>query len=262
MLPFESINNIHLARVARIETPPAAIFYTLIKQGDGKFDAFYRCRYDEQVLGRCIIDPKTWTIIQDSGPVCAGEDPRSFSHRGVDYVVDNSLGGGSLIVPNEGYKRCKLPSKGKNLSLISCGSTLLCIEWLKPLSVLSTTESPYPETWKRIKQGRADPDYSFRGGTPGYETPAPGVFIGFGHRTIIENGVVQHTPFAWRLAAEPGVSVSTAPVEGNFDRAITDPTCVIDHDGRLFLVTAESHGPWFGDMQEFFTCIYEIQSKC
>jgi hypothetical protein len=265
ILPFNDIQGIRLDPVARVKTPDGAIFYTLVQhEGVGDpptFEAFYRHRYDGRVLGKCIIDPDTWAITHDSGPVCPGEDPRSFSHRGTDYLIDNSWGASCLIVPKDDFKRCLLPSKGKNLLLVSHGDSLLCIEWLEPLNVLETTETPYPDTWRRIKKGREASDFSFRGGTPGYTTTAKGVYIGFGHRTTLVNGVVAHTPFAWRLLVddENGPSIQITPVKGRFDRVITDPTCVISHRGRFFLVTAESHMPWFGGMHEFFTCIYEIQ---
>lgn len=218
-LPFDSITNIHLDRVARLPTPEGAIFYTLIKRENG-FEAFYRQRYNKQVLGRCFIDPNTWTITDDLGPVCAGEDPRSLRHRDVEYLIDNSLGASSLIVPKDEYKSCRLPSRGKNLSLVSHGDTLVCLEWLRPLSVLATEESPYPETWKRIKRTSSgtkwvsgEPDYTLRGGTPGYETPVKGVYIGFGHRTTDTNGVV-HTPFAWRLDVDSlNVAISQSLID-------------------------------------------------
>ncbi|GAQ91107.1 Serine/Threonine protein kinase [Klebsormidium nitens] len=185
---------------ARVPTPPGAIFYTLRSDATGMFDSFYRLRYDQRALGRCLIDPSSWTIMHDFGQTCPGEDPRCISHRGTDYLLDNTWGSSSLIVPADNFKVCKLPSKGKNLSLISHGDELLCIEWLRPLTVLSTSESPYPDTWRRTRARKEIPDYSLRGGTPGYKTPVDGVYVGFGHRTTAgPKGEVKHTPFAWRL---------------------------------------------------------------
>ena len=257
--PTTNIKGIRLERVARIPTPEAAVFYTLKELNDGTFEAFYRQRYDTQVIGRCLIDPTTWNIIEDHGAVCPGEDPRSLTHQGIDYLVDNSWGSSSLIIPEDDYRVCRLPSKGKNLTLISHGRELLCIEWLRPLSILSTIASPYPENWKRLGRERANDDYTLRGGTPGYGTPKEGVYVGFGHRTIASLENVTHTPFAWRLDCAQW-ELLVEDVAGKFERPITDPTCVIQHDGRLFLVTAESHLPWFGRVQEFFTCVDEIKT--
>jgi hypothetical protein len=257
MLPTDCIDHIKLTRVARIKTPPGAIFYTLRTTENGLFDAFYRLQYNQQMLGRCKIDPTDWSIVQDMGKTCIGEDPRCLSHRGIDYVIDNSWGNSSLIVPADDFRRCKLPSKGKNLSLIAHGDQLLCIDWLFPLTVLSSTESPYPESWTTLKRKRSPVDYELRGGTPGYKTSVDNVYVGFGHRTTTTSASVRHTPFVWRLDVD-NWQVTFAEVDIHLERAITDPTCIIRHNGKFYLVTAESHLPWFG-VQEFFTCIYELQ---
>lgn len=258
VLPIDRIDKVSASLVARVPTPEGAIFFCLSEGLDGSFEAFYRKQYNEQTLARCTIDPKSWTISRDAGAVCPGEDPRTFAHRGVRYVVDNSWGQSSLIVPDEDFRSCRLPSKGKNLTLIPHGDALLCIEWLRPLTVLTTSESPYPETWHRLKRKASDErDTSLRGGTPGYRTPTEGIYIGFGHRTVQDASGVTHEPFAWRLDTVSW-SLSTAAVDATFERRITDPTCVIQHEGKFFLVTPESHHPWFGGMQEFYTCVYQL----
>lgn len=258
MLPTDSIGGIKLTRVARIATPPGAVFYTLRKAENGLFDTFYRLRYNQQLLGRCEIDPTDWSIVRDSGKTCIGEDPRCFTHRGVDYVIDNSWGSSGLIAPAMDFRRCQLPSKGKNLSLISHGEQMLCIEWLKPLTVLSSEDAPFPETWQAVKRARDSADYELRGGTPGYKTNRTNVYVGFGHRTISTTASVRHIPFVWRLDVER-CQITFAQVDIHCERSITDPTCIVQHGERFYLVTAESHRPWFGEIQEFFNCVYEIQ---
>ncbi|GAQ89841.1 Serine/Threonine protein kinases [Klebsormidium nitens] len=227
-----------MRNTARVPTPPGTIFYILRSDATGMFDSFYRLRYDQRILGRCLIDPRGWTIVHDFGQTCPGEDPRCISHKGTDYLLDNTWGSSSLIVPADNFRPCKLPSKGKNLSLISHGDELLCIEWLRPLTVLSTTESPYPDTWRRVRARKESPDYSLRGGTPGYKTPVDDrVYVGFGHRTTAgPKGEVKHNPFVWRLDVKSW-QMSFAEVEAQLERAITDPTCVVQHDGRFYLQT-------------------------
>jgi hypothetical protein len=260
LLPTDRIEGISAKLVAQIPTPPCSVFYSLKQFESGPFEAFYRRAYNSRILGRCIVDPDAWKILADDGAVCYGEDPRVLSHGHDDYVMDNTWDSSGLIIPDNAYERFPLPSRGKNLTLISAQETLLCVEWLRPLNVLSASVIDGNDTvWTRIAcRDRSERDIWCRGGTPGYLTPKEGVFVGFGHQTLEDGRTVAHKPFAWRL--DTGTwDLQTQEVDPRaFSWKITDPTSVVERGGRYFLITAESQLPWFGPLQDLATRVYEL----
>lgn len=256
----KNLKDITLKHVARIPTSENSVFYALKHAStiSNVREAFYRSQYDKRLLGRCFISLDQWSIIRDDGPIAIGEDPRVFEHDGVEMILDNTWGDSRLLLPNDRFKILQLPTNGKNLTLISHGSTTYCIEWFKPLRVHSCDdlEGGSWETKLARTQGQ---NLEYRGGTPGYATRDKSVYFGMGHRTIESAGLTTHCPFFWLLNVKNwNLTVADYGDEGIFSNNIVDPTCIVQHNDRYYLLTAESQRPWFGATQDFATNVYEI----
>lgn len=91
----------------------------------------------------------------------------------------------------------------------------------------------------------------------GYPCTEEGVYFGFGHKTTQDGSVTRHVPFLWILDTD-GWTVTTKDLDAPcFAHALVDPTSVVMHAGKTFLITAESEMPWF-QPQEYHTCIYRM----
>ena len=195
-------------------------------------------------------------MLRDDGAVAVGEDPRCFRFAGRSYVTDNTWGASALLDEWNGYAREELPSDGKNYTLVPLEEEgrLLCIEWLSPLTVWERGAAP--GGWRLLWAADGPGDAGLRGGTPGYPCGG-GRFYGFGHRTIGAGWDVRHVPFAWTLdVSGEAPALETRPLGGS-RAAIVDPTCVVERDGRRYLITAESDRPWFVP-QRYRTNVYEL----
>lgn len=258
-LPSRSaLEKLKLQFVARMVTPKYAIFYALRKlDGIDLFEAHYRMGFDQNRIGRCYISPKTWCIIKEEGFVAEGEDPRVFTSDGKNFVMDNTWGNASLLDQSNRYDRIKLNSTGKNLTIIPDGGRTLMVEWFKPLRV-HETQDLVKNMWTPKILRHQDPDLSYRGGTPGYRCAEKSHFYGFGHRTLLDEKTI-HRPFLWILnTANWKVETSDLDTCDCFSNNIVDPTSVVEHNNKLYLVTAESYLPWFTKQQEYYTCVYKI----
>jgi hypothetical protein len=254
----ESLPRVRFEYETTLATEPLSVFYSMRTiEGINMLEAYYRVRYDWRALGRCYVSPDTWKIIRRSdGPVALGEDPRTLSHMGKNYVVDNTWGCSALLCPDQNFRRIMLPSSGRNYTLISHGSKVLCVEWMKPLRV-HECEDLHLGVWNLVISQNKDPDVSYRGGTVGYPCIEEGVYFGFGHKTTQNGSVTRHVPFLWILDTN-GWTVTTKDLDAPcFAHSLVDPTSVVMHAGKMFLVTAESEMPWF-QPQEYHTCIYRM----
>jgi hypothetical protein len=252
-----SLSDLTVQYEMSLAAAPQSIFYSMRKmEGMNVLESYYRLRYDWRALGRCYVSPDTWRVIKWSdGPVTVGEDPRMFHHGGKTYVLDNSWAASALMCPDEGFRRIGLPSNGKNYTLISHGSSVLCVEWFRPLRVHECTDLEKGE-WKLKIMRDSDSDISFRGGTVGYLCKEAGIYFGFGHKTDIGESV-RHVPYLWILDANKW-TITTKIIDAPcFANAIVDPTSLVMHDGKLFMVTAESQLPWF-QPQDYHTRIYSV----
>jgi hypothetical protein len=264
-VPESALDNVRLRFVSTIPTAKKSIFYSLKpepNEATGLYEAYYRTRFDSMSIGKCHIAPRFWRIVFDEGHVASGDDPRFVSHGENSFVQDNTWGNSRLLDVDDHYKAYRLPSDGKNLTIVPAGNPLYCLEWMKPLRVMMLPDpitKGYDGAWVR-KISRSDGvDLSFRGGTPGYETTEKGIFLGMGHKTSEIRGRVVHRSFFWRLDTRRWkLTTHDLDVDGLFTNAIVDPTSVLQYDGRFYVITAESQNPWFTEMQDYVTNIYEI----
>ncbi len=144
--------------------------------------------------------------------------------------------------------------EGKNLTYLSDAGVLYQVRWFYPLEMYC-----FDENIKRtflVYRSAGESDNKYRGGTPGYATAVKGEFVGFGHYTITENGVLRHLPFVWKLNVYT-MHLETRLLEVQPLANIMDPVGVVCLDHRYYLITAESDWAWFCD-QDYITRVWEI----
>ncbi|GAQ91716.1 hypothetical protein KFL_008380065 [Klebsormidium nitens] len=198
------------------------------------FEAHYRMGFDQNRIGRCYISPKTWCILKEDGFVARGEDPRVFFSDGKPFVMDNTWGDASLLDQYKRYDRIRLPSTGKNLTIVPDEGRTLMVEWFKPLRVHETRDLA-KDMWTPKIMRHENADLSYRGGTPGYSCAEKNHFYGFGHRTSMDEKV-RHRPFLWILdTAKWKVVTSDLDNCDCFSNNIVDPTSVVEHGGKRYL---------------------------
>jgi hypothetical protein len=245
----------------RIKTVEHSIFYSLINNDDNTITG-----YGRQLLFNNVGDDytkqvtldDTFTIIEDNDIRLKCEDPRVFIHNGIRYVVDNFFCKIRLYdTVNKKYIPVRLP--GKNFSFISHNNELYFIYIYKPFLLfkinLETTEITQVEVDNLGKQ-----NLEYRGGTPGYKL-SDNIYYGYGHRTYNKGNVLLHDIFYWTVDFNydnPHFEIVDIPKPKNALN-ISDPTCVIEVNNKMYLITAESEKGW-EYKQDYVTNVYEIQT--
>lgn len=254
--------------VKRIETTKDSIFYSFINYKD-ELIGFGRKHYkNENKIKKIKIDER-FNVIEDKmdeKETFDGEDPRCFLHENKLYITDNLLNN-TKIYDYENKKHIKIHSNGKNLSFISYNNVLYFIHSTKPFR-LYKTNCIDGKSVHLITNPKYISDLRYRGGTPGYPFKQnPKKFYGFGHITYdkrIENDkVLTHDIFLWIVDFtkhnNPSIEVRDIQKPENA-KNICDPTCVIEINNKLYLVTAETEHAWFCE-QDYITNVYEIVDK-
>ena len=245
----------------RIVTPKYSIFHSFVKGNDG-FVGYCRRRYNERISTKVQLDETNCDESRTHKKVqtLKAEDPRCFYHLGKFYVIDNTMHDVHIIEESR-KQRVKIKLDGKNFSFISHNGLLYLIHYLHPLHLYIVDACTGDVT--SVSQSDDDIDLEYRGGTPGYKIKDD-VYIGFGHRTYIIDDKLIHDPFQWTITFPSSSDgppfldlkqIDKPPMALN----ICDPTCVIEHDTALYLVTAESDVAWFTDNQDYITNLYKIE---
>lgn len=262
ILPIDDIESVDLVFEKRIKTKKNSIFYSLIPTEDG-FLGIYRDHFFSNQLNAVLLD-KRLKIVQDFELSTIGEDPRTFKHGPSYYVTDNTYCENKIYtLINKKTPILKLQygpknkdsnfPKGKNPTYISSENALYLISWFYPLELYRFNKTL--SKVEKIYQGNDRHDNRFRGGTPGYATQTKGEFVGFGHYTVEEDGILKHQPFLWKF------NLRTKTVETkvlhDLGSTIFDPVCIIQMDGDFYLISAESEHPWFVE-QDYMTRIWKI----
>ena len=254
--------------IKRIETKEHSIFYSFIHYKD-EIIGFYRKHYGSGHKVNKIKIDEEFNIIEDNDETFNGEDPRCFIHeeryqnseynKDTLYVTDNYVDKQQLYnYENKSYIRIKY--RGKNLSFISHKNTMYFIYKTKPFLLCKL----YPTCGvaKEIEtDGSNEKDLVYRGGTPGYRFKKnENKYYGFGHKTYDDsNNILKHDIFLWIVDFtndKPSIKVTDVEKPPNA-KNICDPTCVIEINNKLYMVTAESDEAWFLD-QDYVTNVYEI----
>lgn len=216
-----------------------------------------RRHYSNERLIKFMLLNNDFDILKDDEQLLeCGEDPRCFYHNNEIYIQDNYWDDMHLINCSKSEK-VKIDIPGKNISFISHQGKLYFIHYMCPFTLYEfcyDTGEIFPID---VYQHNFS-DYEYRGGTPGYKL-CDNIYYGFGHRTYTADDYLKHDIFYWEVdfsKDKPYIYIA------NIDQPpgslnICDPTSVIEINDKSYLVTAESHYPWFED-QEYFTNIYEI----
>jgi len=245
----------HFEFVKRLKTTKNSIFYSFIHYND-KILAVGRRKYDERVIKFMLVD-RNFDVLKDNEQfLIRGEDPRCFYHNGEIYIQDNYWNDMYLINLSKQLMQ-KVDVYGKNISFISHNSRLYFIYYMCPFVLYEyciETGEIFPIN---VHQDYYD-NFQYRGGTPGYKL-CDNVYYGFGHRTYEKENEMYHDVFYWEVTFggdKPFIEIWNIQQPPN-SLKICDPTSVIEMDGKFYLITAESHRPWFQD-QEYETNIYQI----
>jgi hypothetical protein len=250
----------------RIETTKNSIFYSFIHYKN-EIVGFGRNHYDSENKIKKIKIDESFNIIEDNNETFEGEDPRCFIHKETLYVTDNYLNRQKLY-DYENKKFIKINSRGKNLSFISHNDNLYFIYLTQPFTLynMNVIDGSVQSVITKNNYSR-NPEY--RGGTPGYKFKTnPNKYYGFGHRTYNKRimstnnksiPILIHDIFLWIVDfTNKNPSIIVVDIEKPQDaKNICDPTCVIEINNKLYLVTAESEHSWFCE-QDYITNVYEI----
>jgi hypothetical protein len=244
--------------VKRIETTKDSIFYSFIHYKN-EILGFGRKHYnnDENKIKMIKVD-ESFNIIEDNNQTINGEDPRCIIHKGNLYVTDNYFNK-QKIYDYENKKYINIRITGKNLSLISHKDEMYFIHSTKPF-VICKLNMNNEKIERLVTKQIFDVNSEYRGGTSGYCLKKfPNIYYGFGHRTYHKNDVLMHDIFLWIVDftnEQPSIRVIDVEKPKNA-KNICDPTCVIEINNKLYLVTAESDKAWFCE-QDYITNVYEI----
>jgi len=259
----DHINIDNYKFLQRINTPPDSIFYSfLLDDKKRHWVGWGRQKYDENQSQAVQLDFnfKLTSLIADN---ITAEDPRILSHHGHTYVVDNTHNHIRLYDTDEKkYYDIDLP--GENFTFLSYRDKLYMIYNMIPFSMYQITLgekviiNKYPIS---DNQNIQSTEIYYRGGTPGYASDHnPHFYYGFGHKTYTTDDILMHDPYLWTFNfITKQFNIIDLPKPKNCLN-ITDPTCVISHEGKKYLITAESDKPWFVN-QDYVTNIYEILSS-
>lgn len=237
-----------------IDKTDASIFYSIIKYNNIIY-CFRRKYLDmtKRVIDVLIMD-NNLNIKSYSSYKYRGEDPRSFIHNKVLYLVDNYYNDNHLINVNNN-KYLKLKIDGKNLTFISHNDKIFVIYRMKPFILYEM--SLLNGDFTKIIEDRTECNDEYRGGTPGYYK-TENIYYGFGHRTHYIKNKLIHDIFMWELDLNSGPKLKITDIEKpTIAKNICDPVSIIEIDNIKYLITAESDLPWF-EKQEYITNCYKI----
>jgi hypothetical protein len=243
--------------VKRIDTEKNSIFYSFIHYNN-EILGFGRKHYDAKVhLIKKIKIDNEFNIIEDNNETFQGEDPRCFIHKTKLYVTDNFVDKQQLY-DYENKTFISVKNHGKNASFISHKNNLYYIHRMKTFELNKIyLECGYAAI---IKVEKNENNFQYRGGTPGYRFKnEENKYYGFGHRTYYDNDVLKHDVFLWIVDftnEKPYITIKDVPKPPN-SKNICDPTSVIEINGKLYMITAESERAWFYE-QDYITNVYEI----
>ena len=136
---------------------------------------------------------------------------------------------------------------------------LYFIHFIKPFNLYTFNIEDGKITQIKVDDDKLRYNYEYRGGTPGYKLNE-NTYYGYGHRTYNKNNNLIHDIFKWIVYFEnnklPRISHFDIKQPNN-SKNICDPTSVIEHNNKKYLITAETDKPWFCD-QDYITNVYEI----
>jgi hypothetical protein len=243
--------------IKRINTTSNSIFYSLIKKNDVIL-AFGRRHYGpERVIKKIILDAE-FNIIEDNNINFIGEDPRCFDFNNKIYVLDNYLND-MYLIDYDIMKYIKINISGKNISFINHNNVLYFIHYIKPFELYTFDIETGIITKVEVDDDKYDYNYEYRGGTPGYKLK-DNVYYGFGHRTYMQNNILNHDIFYWNVVFDNNKlpKIIHYNIEQPFNsKNICDPTSIIEINNKKYLITAETEYPWFCE-QDYITNVYEI----
>jgi hypothetical protein len=243
--------------VKRVDTKKNSIFYSFIHYNN-EILGFCRKHYGQELrLTKNIKIDDKFNIIEDNNETFCGEDPRCFIHNKKLYVTDNYLDKQKIYdYDNKTFINIKI--HGKNSSFISHKNTLYYIHRMMPFALYKI----YTECERSLKINveQNENNFEYRGGTSGYRfKKEENKYYGFGHRTYNNNNILKHDVFLWIVDftnENPSIIIKDLPKPPN-SKNICDPTCVIEINGKLYMVTAESDSAWFCE-QDYVTNVYQI----
>ncbi len=241
--------------VKQINTSKDSIFYSFIHYNN-EILGFGRKHYKEHIIKKIKINEE-FNIIEDNDETFCGEDPRCFIHNNKLYVTDNLLDR-QKIYDYDNKKYINVLNTGKNCSFISHNNELYYIHRMMSFELIKMNTNN--TLISRIKVEKNDYNFQYRGGTPGYRIKKNhNKYYGFGHITYYDNRVLKHDIFLWIVDftnKKPSIKIKNINKPPNA-KNICDPTCVIEINGKLYMITAESDNAWFCD-QDYVTNVYEI----
>lgn len=240
----------------RINTIENSIFYSLI-YFNNQILGFGKQRYNTRIIKQVVLD-ENFEIIEDNNNTFIGEDPRCFNFNNKLYITDNYWCD-MHIIEYETHKYTKLNISGKNISFIEHNNELYFTHYLKPFILYKFDIETNTIIQVEVDDDKCEYNYEYRGGTPGYKLKE-NTYYGFGHRTYYRYNVLIHDIFKWVVYFDenklPRIHHEDIEQPTN-SKDICDPTSVIQVNGKLYLITAESDYPWIFD-QDYDTNVYEI----
>jgi len=245
----------------RIDTPKYSVFYSFARFG-GKLLGFCRRSIfpDWRVREISCMEFEDNFINPKETEVMIGEDPRTFTHQGKTYVIDNYLNDMHIYCLDD-LTRVKLQVPGKNLTFLSVGQRVFVIWSFMPFTMVELDiETGQVVRHLEVENGFPMRYLLYRGGTPGYHLKDD-YWFGFGHMTYqgqkhpaIPEDVLYHDPFLWIVKMEPVPKLQLFVVHKPPDALnLFDPTCIIDDH----LVSAECATAW-GPDTDYVTNLYKL----
>lgn len=249
--------------IKRIQTEKNSIFYSLLPITNRTFIGFGRKNCPARIIKKVLLDEK-FDIIEDHDETFRGEDPRCFYFNNTIYVVDNYFNDMYLIQykGNAAKTFTRIQISGKNLSFIPHNGTLYFIHYMKPFQLCTCNVETGECAPVEVGNHQNTIDYEYRGGTPGYLVAGTNnQYFGYGHRTYVADGILTHDIHKWIVTfpwnGEPPTIEYVEVPQPLGSNTICDPTSVVDLNGRLYLITAETDDSWFHE-PDFITNVYEI----
>lgn len=235
------------------------IFYSFLPNinVDGKFMGFFRINPDPELarghIQQVYMDPDF--KIEKTDVIFEGQDPRIFSHKGKNYVIDNYHNSITLINVDTG-NTYPVDLPGKNFSFFSYNEKLYLIYKFMPFELYEFNI----DELKLIKIATPPlnkEDDKYRGGTVGYVEKNK--VYGFGHKTLDPD---HHDIFKWELDMNTLILNIIDINKPKECMNISDPTSIIFKNDHKYLVTAESDLRWHtsGENMTYKNKIYKIMT--
>ncbi len=244
--------------VRNIDTfTPDDIFYSFLPDPiNGKYMGFYRTDAWNHASNLQQVYMDSNFNITKTELKTHGQDPRLFQHNKKTYVIDNYLDNVHIIdVDNE--NRIKIDLPGKNFIFFSYKDKLYIIHKILPLELYEFDVNSKTST--KIYSGSETENGEYRGGTMGYVKGD--IIYGYGHRTYGSDDTLSHDIFYWELDMK-NLAISVNDIEKPAgSRKISDPTCVINLHGNMYIITAETDRVWnkTSAEMEYLNKIYKLE---